>query len=93
MIDAEITRYFRDRVLKGRRFIKVEWCRAIIANPIKIEKQESGRIAYWGLAPEMKGRVKVLRVITLPNGSTLFNAFPDRDFQMKMSGEKTGAKE
>jgi len=33
-----------------------------------------------GIIPELKGRVKVLRVVLQPDGETVLNAFPDRDF-------------
>ena len=39
--------------------------------------QADGRIRFWGWVPEL-GRW--LRVITLEDGVTVHNAFPDRDF-------------
>ncbi|MGH9777530.1 MAG: hypothetical protein ACRD5I_03890 [Candidatus Acidiferrales bacterium] len=41
--------------------------------------QEDGRIRFWGAVPELGERV--LRVVTLEDGETVHNAFPDRDFK------------
>ncbi|HLX61528.1 MAG TPA: hypothetical protein VKX17_09635 [Planctomycetota bacterium] len=80
--------YFKWRVLKLRPFLKIDWCRKVIEKPLKVEVQKDGRIQYWGYAPEMKGQIKVLRVIMRADG-TLFNAFPDRDFQMKLINKQS----
>jgi len=40
--------------------------------------QPDGRIRQWGYIPAL-GRW--LRVVTLEDGETVHNAFPDRDFQ------------
>jgi hypothetical protein len=73
------TRYFEEQVLRKRPYIKAEWCARIIANPIRWETQADGRIRYWGYVPELGGRA--LRVITLADGLTVHNTFPDRDFR------------
>ena len=42
------------------------------------EVQPSGRVRYWIFIPELG---KYLRVITLEDGETVHNAFPDREFK------------
>ena len=75
------TRYFEEQVLRKRPYIKIQWCEAIILNPIKKEVQENGRIRYWGKIEEHNN--KIFRVITLADGETIHNAFPDRNFDLK----------
>lgn len=65
-------------MLRKRPYIRRDWCERIVADPLKREVQEDGRIRFWGVVPELGGRV--LRVITLADGETLHNAFPDRNF-------------
>ena len=73
------TRYFREQVLHKRPYLKIEWIEEIIRNPIKQEEQaDLGRIRYWGYVEEL---AKYLRVVTLADGETVHNAFPDRDFE------------
>lgn len=74
------TRYFEEQVLRKRSYIEREWCERIVASPLKREIQPDGRIRYWGIVPELGGRV--LRVVTLQDGETIHNAFPDRDFKL-----------
>ena len=54
----------------GRKFKRVgaNW---LSINPV-------GRVRYWVYVPELE---KCLRVVTLEDGETVLNAFPDRDFQ------------
>ncbi len=73
------TRYFREQVVRKRPYIKTEWCERILAEPIARAVQADGRIRVWGRVPEFGGRV--LRVVTLADGETVHNAFPDRDFK------------
>jgi len=70
--------YFRDDVLQKRPYIRLEWCQAALSNPIRREIQPDGRIRYWVWVEEI-GRY--LRVVTLADGVTLHNAFPDRRFK------------
>lgn len=65
-------------MLRKRPYIRRHWCERIIANPIRRQVQPDGRIRYWGRVPELGG--KYLRVVTLGDGETVHNAFPDRDF-------------
>jgi len=74
------TKYFREQVLRKRPYIRLEWCERILAQPLAKMVQPDGRIRFWGIVPELGGRV--LRVVTLADGETLHNAFPDRDFKV-----------
>lgn len=73
----EQTTYFKRRVLRERPFICLEWCEQAVREPEATEIQPDGRIRYWRFVPE---RGKHLRVVPLPDGETLHNAFPDRSF-------------
>jgi hypothetical protein len=72
------TDYFRDDVLVKRPYIKFEWCQAAMQNPIRKEIQDDDRIRHWVFVPELN---KYLRVVTLSDGVTIHNAFPDRRFK------------
>ena len=74
------TRYFQEQVLRKRPYIKQEWCEKIVQQPLTRSVQPDGRIRYWGAVPELQGRI--LRVVTLEDGETLHNAFPDRNFRL-----------
>lgn len=56
------------------------WCEAIVRNPLRRERQPDGRFRYWGAIEELGGRI--LRVVTLEDGETILNAFPDRNFKV-----------
>jgi hypothetical protein len=77
---VKTTRYFREQVLRKRPYILLEWCERILANPLATKVQSDGRIRFWGIVPEFGGRA--LRVVTLADGVTVHNAFPDRDFKL-----------
>jgi hypothetical protein len=66
-------------VLRKRAYIKIEWCERIPANPVARAVQPDGRIRLWGIVPEFGSRA--LRIVTLADGETVHNAFPDRDFK------------
>jgi hypothetical protein len=72
------TRYFESVVLLKRPYLRREWCERILADPLRREEQPDGRIRFWGRVPEFGGRV--FRVVTLEDGETVHNAFPDRTF-------------
>ena len=74
------TRYFEEQVLRKRPYIQREWCERILQRPVAREIQPDGRIRHWGVIAEFGGRV--LRVVTLQDGETILNAFPDRGFQL-----------
>ncbi len=74
------TRYFENEILRKRAYLKREWCESAIAQPAKREEQPDGRIRFWVFIPELG---KYLRVITLADGETVHNAFPDRNFKVR----------
>lgn len=73
------TEYFEKEVLRKRPYLKKEWCISVIERPLKVEHQEHNRLRFWGVIPELEGRI--LRVITLSDKKTIHNAFPDRGFK------------
>ena len=73
------TQYFEAmRVRPDRAIIQVEWIQRVIDHPVKETIQKDGRIRRWAPIAEMGG--KYLRVILLPDGQTVHNAFFDRSF-------------
>ncbi len=73
------TAYFQAvRSRPDRTIIREEWIRRAIDAPLREEVQEDGRIRRWVVIPEMANRA--LRVILLPDGETIHNAFFDRRF-------------
>jgi hypothetical protein len=73
------TRCFLEQVLRKRPCIRAEWCERVVASPLRREVQPDGRMRFWGVVPELDGRV--IRVVTLEDGPTIHNAFPDRRYQ------------
>jgi len=76
---VKTTRYFAEQVLRKRPYLQREWCEQILANPVARAIQSDGRIRHWGFVSELGGRA--LRVVTLSDGETVHNAFPDRTFR------------
>ena len=72
------TRYFREQVLRKRPYIKLKWVRAAIKKPIHTEIQADQRVRFWIYIEELG---KYLRIVTLADGETVHNAFPDRNFK------------
>jgi hypothetical protein len=72
------TRYFEEQVLRKRPYLKREWCERALKEHIQREIEEQGRVRYWIFQPELG---KHLRVVTLEDGETVHNAFPDRNFK------------
>jgi len=72
------TRYFEEQVLRKRPYIQREWCERALSAPLRREIQADGRIRHWIFVPELG---KALRVVTLEDGETVHNAFPDRNFK------------
>ena len=66
-------------MLRKRPYIKREWCERVLNAPLRREAQSDGRIRWWGMISEWDGRI--LRVVTLEDGETVHNAFPDRGFR------------
>jgi len=73
------TQYFLyTRKRPDRSRIKDEWIQLAINNPANVEIQSDGRVRKWIKIPE---EGKYLRVILLPDGETIHNAFFDRGFK------------
>ena len=81
------TQYFETVVLRKRPYIRREWCERILASPLHREVQPDGRIRYWGYVPEFGGRV--FRIVTLSDGETVHNVFPDRGFVARGDGRES----
>lgn len=76
------TRYFVEQVLRKRPYLRMEWCAAILAQPLRRERQAEGRIRFWGAVTDPRdGQRRILRVVTLDDGETIHNAFFDRRFR------------
>jgi hypothetical protein len=77
---VRFTRYFEYmRRRADRAVIRLEWIEHAIAHPVREQIQRDGRIRRWAPIAEMDGRY--LRVILLPDGETVHNAFFDRSFR------------
>jgi hypothetical protein len=75
----DYTDYFRNDVLVKRPYIQQQWLELALAEPVRREVQaEDGRIRHWVWIPELD---RYLRVVTLEDGTTVHNAFPDRRFK------------
>ena len=74
---TEYFRAMRDR--PDRAIIRDEWIRRAMDKPVREVIQSDGRIRRWTLVPEAGGRA--LRVVLLPDRSTVHNAFFDRSFK------------
>ena len=73
------TQYFKAmRSRADRAIIRDEWIMLVMENPEKEMIQEDGRIRR--LAPIEEAGGRYLRVILLPDGETVHNAFFDRSF-------------
>jgi hypothetical protein len=76
---VKTTEYFKAiRNRPDRKMILDEWIERVVANPIAEVVQQDGRIRRWGVIPEMGDRI--LRVVLLPDGETVHNAFFDRSY-------------
>jgi hypothetical protein len=74
------TEYFKAvRTRPDRKTIPDEWIERVVAKPIREAVQRDGRIRRWARIPEMGNRV--LRVVLVPDGETVHNAFFDRTFR------------
>ncbi|EIC20503.1 hypothetical protein [Thiorhodovibrio frisius] len=79
MLELPIRDYFRDNVLVKRPYIQREWCETAVCDPIRREVQaDDGRIRHWIWIDALD---RYLRVVTLADGQTIHNAFPDRRFR------------
>jgi hypothetical protein len=78
---VKFTGYFlamRER--PDRAMIRLEWIKQVIESPEREVVQQDGRIRRWARIAEMDRRA--LRVILLPDGETVHNAFFDRSFKL-----------
>lgn len=76
------TRYFNEQVRRKRPYIELAWCAQVVAAPLRMEKQEDGRLRFWGeVIPPGEISPRYLRVVTLEDGETVHNAFFDRRFR------------
>ena len=76
----EFTEYFLTmRRRPDRAFIELDWIQQAIDHPVRETVQDDGRIRRWAPIQEMEGRY--LRVILLPDTTTVHNAFFDRTFR------------
>ena len=75
----KFTQHFQAmRSRPDRAMIRIEWIQQVVEHPVKEVLQTDGRIRRWAPIQEMEGRY--LRVILLPDGETVHNAFFDRRF-------------
>ena len=75
------TRYFEEQVLRKRPYLRREWIETILAAPLRREAQDDGRLRVWGpVVDPSDGKTRYLRIVMLDDGSTVHNAFFDRDF-------------
>jgi hypothetical protein len=72
------TRYFEEQVLRKRPYIRREWCARALYSEVVRERSPKGRILHWVYVPELETH---LRVVTLKDGKTVHDAFPDRRFR------------
>jgi len=72
------TRYFEEQVLRKRPYIKRAWCERVLRAPLRREEEAGGRVRHRAFIEELG---KYLRVVTLEDGETVHNAFPDRTYK------------
>ena len=73
-------RYFQAmRSRPDRAIIQTEWIERVVRQPAREAIQADGRIRRWAPIDEMRRRL--LRVVLLPDGETVYNAFFDRSFK------------
>ena len=78
-VELRFTKYFEEmRRRPDRAIIRMEWIMHAVENPEKETVQQDGRIRRWARIEGCDGRY--LRVVLLPDGRTLHNAFFDRSY-------------
>jgi hypothetical protein len=76
----QVTAYFLAMSRRPDRVsIREAWILQAVNHPLREQIQQDGRIRRWTKIAEMDGRY--LRVILLPDGQTVHNAFFDRSFK------------
>lgn len=79
-MDYDFTEYFETKVLAKRPYLTKEMCIRVIQDPERKEMQDDGeRVRFWARVETLEGRY--LRVVTLADGTTIHNAFPDRGYK------------
>lgn len=79
---ARTTRYFDEQVQRKRPYLTIEMCRCVLENPLRREVQDDGRIRHWSsVTLPGEAQERILRVVTLEDGTTIHNAFLDRGFR------------
>lgn len=74
------TRYFDHvRTRPDRAIIRDEWIERALRSPEHEAMQADGRIRRWTRIDEAEGRW--LRIVVMPDGETVHNAFFDRSFR------------
>lgn len=71
--------YF-DRSRRRHSNVTREIAEAIANSYEHEETQDDGRFRRWGYSEDLE---QYIRVILLPDGETILNAFPDRDYERK----------
>ena len=79
------TYFYKSRQRNDRKNIKFSWIRDAIENPTKYKVQDNNRISVWKF---IKSERKCLRVILMPDGRTIHNAYFDRDENRKQYRKK-----
>ena len=75
----KFTQYFLYTIQRpDRAKIKMKWIEETMKNPDYTEVQSDGRIRKW---KKIRKEGKFLRIILLPDGETVHNAFFDRSFR------------
>ncbi len=68
--------------MRKRPYLTLAMCMEVVAKPIRKSVQEDGRIRHWGMVSlPNETEPRILRVVTLEDGVTIHNAFPDRNFR------------
>ncbi|HYD69766.1 hypothetical protein [Azospirillum sp.] len=67
----------QNRALEDRAQIRDEEVLAVLAAPLRSERQTNGRLRHWGWVPRLQ---RWLRVVTLDDGETVHTVFLDRRF-------------
>ncbi len=74
------TRYFEEQILRKRPYLKRAWCEKALEEPAYYDIQaEDDRMRFYIYVLELGC---YLRVVTLADGKTVHNAFPDPGFRL-----------
>lgn len=69
--------YFRETVRAKRPYLTDEVIASVLKAPLVRRVQSDGRVRLWSRVETLGGRA--VRVVLLPDGQTVHNAFLDRD--------------